>query len=117
MHYAMLIFENDPELRRPDYHGAWLAYHKAMISAGVWVSGHALEPVSIAGSAPAPTPQGRVQDGPFAETREQLGGYIILDVPSLQGALEWAARCPAVAYGAIEVRRVSLASSSWRPAA
>ena len=48
----------------------------------------------------------RVQDGPFAEGKEQLGGFIILDLPSLDAALEWAARCPTAATGAIEVRPV-----------
>jgi hypothetical protein len=46
----------------------------------------------------------RVQDGPFAEAKEQLGGFMILDLPSLDAALDWAARCPAAATGAIEVR-------------
>ena len=45
-----------------------------------------------------------VQDGPFANTREQLGGYIIIDVPTLHDALEWAARCPAASYGTLEIR-------------
>jgi hypothetical protein len=46
----------------------------------------------------------RAQDGPFAEAKEQLGGFILLDLPSLDAALEWAARCPAAATGAVEVR-------------
>ena len=46
----------------------------------------------------------RVQDGPFADTKEQLGGYYVIDVPDLDRALEWAARCPSAATGAAEVR-------------
>jgi hypothetical protein len=46
----------------------------------------------------------RVQDGPYADTKEQLGGFILLELPSLDAALEWAARCPSAAGGAIEVR-------------
>jgi hypothetical protein len=49
-----------------------------------------------------------VQDGPFAETKEELGGFLILDVPSLDAALEWAARCPAAASGAVEVRPIDV---------
>jgi hypothetical protein len=52
----------------------------------------------------------RAQDGPFAEAKEQLGGFIILDLPSLDAALEWAARCPMAATGAIEVRPVDAAA-------
>jgi hypothetical protein len=46
----------------------------------------------------------QVQDGPYADTKEQLGGYIILELPSLDAALDWAARCPAAANSAVEVR-------------
>jgi hypothetical protein len=49
-----------------------------------------------------------VQDGPFAEGKEELGGFILLDAPSLDAALEWAARCPAAASGAIEVRPIDV---------
>jgi hypothetical protein len=54
--------------------------------------------------------QRRVQDGPFAESKEQLGGFMILDLPSIDEALEWAARCPAAATGAVEVRPVDAAA-------
>ena len=49
-----------------------------------------------------------VQDGPYANTKEQLGGFTILELPSLDAALEWAARCPAASYGAVEVRPIAL---------
>lgn len=48
----------------------------------------------------------QVQDGPYADTKEQLGGFIVLDLPSLDAALDWAARCPAAATGAVEVRPI-----------
>jgi hypothetical protein len=51
-----------------------------------------------------------VQDGPFAETKDQLGGFMILDLPSLDAALEWAARCPAAATGAVELRPMDVAA-------
>jgi hypothetical protein len=46
----------------------------------------------------------QIQDGPYASTKEQLGGFTLLELPSLDAALEWAARCPAASYGAVEVR-------------
>jgi hypothetical protein len=48
----------------------------------------------------------QVQDGPFADTKEQLGGYYVIDVANLDMALDWAAKCPAAAYAAVEVRPV-----------
>ena len=55
-----------------------------------------------------PSGKRRVQDGPFAEAKEQLGGFTILECPSLDAALEWAARCPAASYGSVEVRPVDV---------
>ena len=53
------------------------------------------------------TPNGReVQDGPYAETKEQLGGFAIIEAESLEEALSWAERCPAAQRGAVEVRPV-----------
>jgi hypothetical protein len=49
-----------------------------------------------------------VQDGPFAEAKEELGGFMILELPSLDAALDWAARCPAAATGALEIRPVDV---------
>lgn len=48
--------------------------------------------------------QARVQDGPFAETRETLGGFFVIDVPDLDTALDWAKKCPAAQYGTVELR-------------
>lgn len=49
----------------------------------------------------------QIQDGPYANTKEQLGGFTLLELPSLDAALEWAARCPAASYGVVEVRPVA----------
>jgi hypothetical protein len=49
-----------------------------------------------------------VQDGPFAEAKEELGGFQILELPSLDAAIEWAARCPAAAHGALEIRPIDV---------
>lgn len=116
MRYVMLIYETpaDFEARMPErgepYVAAWRAYYKALVEAGVFVGGGA--PLKEAGTATTVrVKDGRrhVQDGPFAEAKDQLGGFMILEFESLDTALEWAARCPAAATGAVEVRPMDVA--------
>lgn len=85
---------------------AWGAYIKALTDAGVMRGGNALQPTHTATTVRLRDGKRQVQDGPFAESKEQLGGYFIIDVPNLDVALEWAARNPAAAKGAVEVRPV-----------
>jgi hypothetical protein len=110
MQFALLIYES-PEAfasRKNDdtdsYLGAWRAYHKALEEAGIFVGGNPLEVPETGTTVRLIEGKRRVQDGPFAETKEQLGGFTILELPSLDAALEWAARCPAASAGAVEVR-------------
>lgn len=111
MRYVMLIYETPDDFtsRRPDetvpYTAAWRKYHRSLVEAGVRVEGGA--PLKEAGTATTVRVKGgqrHVQDGPFAESKDQLGGFMILECGSLDEALEWAARCPAAATGAVEVR-------------
>jgi hypothetical protein len=110
MQYVVLIYESpkDFESRGSDrshpYVAAWRAYYEALVAAGVYVGGAPLQDVGTATTVRLKDGQRHVQDGPFAETKEQLGGFLILDLPSIDEALEWAARCPAAATGAVEVR-------------
>ena len=111
MQYTILVYETQAELaartdpeRRDAYWGAYRAYTTALREAGVMVGGAALEPPRTATTVRQPGGKRRVQDGPFADTKEQLGGYYVIDVPDLDRALEWAARCPSAATGAAEVR-------------
>lgn len=107
MKYIIVIFEDprDLEARGGDaYIGAWRAYSKALVASGAYVGGAPLKDASTATVVRMRDGRRQVQDGPFAEAKEQLGGFIILDVPSLDAVLEWAARCPAAARGAVEVR-------------
>jgi hypothetical protein len=85
---------------------AWGAYTKAMRDAGIMVGGAALHPASTGTTLRLKDGQRDVQDGPYADTKEQLGGFYMIDVPDLDAALEWAARNPAAATGAVEVRPV-----------
>jgi hypothetical protein len=110
MKYIMLVYETpaDFESRRhgekSPYVGAWRAYYAALLEAGVYVGGAPLKDVATATTVRRKDGKRQVQDGPFAEAKEQLGGFLILDVPSIDAALDWAARCPAAATGAMEVR-------------
>ena len=85
---------------------AYTAYSNAMVEAGVMVSGSRLQPSKTATTVRIEDGKHRVLDGPYAETKEQLGGFFIIDVPDLDAALSWAARCPGANYGSIEVRPV-----------
>jgi len=89
---------SDPHL------GAWRAYYKALVEAGVYVGANALEVPETGTTVRLKEGKRRVQDGPYAETKEQLAGFIVLELPSIDAALEWAARCPGASIGAVEVR-------------
>ena len=90
------------------YTGAWRAWHKALVEAGVFVGGSPLEQPDTGTTVRQRDSKRLVQDGPYTNTKEQLGGFTILELPSLDAALEWAARCPAASYGAVEVRPIAL---------
>jgi hypothetical protein len=95
-------------MRKNDYGhphlGAWRAYHQALVEAGVYVTADALESPETGITVRLRDGKRHVQDGPYAETKEQLAGFIILELPSIDAALDWAARCPGASIGAVEVR-------------
>jgi hypothetical protein len=111
MQYTILIYEtaadfarrNDPA-QQEEYWGAWPPYSKALKDAGVFVGGAGLEPPDTATTLRFRGEERLVQDGPYAETKEQLGGFYTIDVPDLDTALEWAARCPRTPGRVYEVR-------------
>lgn len=82
----------------------WGAYTKALIEAGVMLAGEALHAPSTATTVRVSGGERELHDGPYADTKEQLGGFYVIDVPDLDTALMWAARSPAAAKGAVEVR-------------
>jgi hypothetical protein len=110
MQFALMIYHTPEEfeMRKNDYNhphlGAWRAYHKALVEAKVYVGANALELPETGTTVRVKDGKRRVQDGPYADTKEQLAGFIILEVPSIDAALEWAARCPGASLGAVEVR-------------
>jgi hypothetical protein len=110
MQFALLIYES-PEAfaaRNSDgtahYTGAWRAYHKALVESGNYLAGDPLEAPETGTTVRLKEGKRRLQDGPFADTKEHLGGLIVMELPSLDAALDWAARCPAASLGAVEVR-------------
>jgi hypothetical protein len=110
MHFALLIYESPEAFAArangdtDPYFGAWRAYHKALVDAGIFAGGNPLEAPETGTTVRLEEGKRRVQDGPFADTKEQLGGFTILELPSLDEALDWAARCPAASAGAVEIR-------------
>ena len=107
MLFALLIYESPDAFatrNKDSYTGAWRAYHRAIVEAGIFVGGDPLQVPDTGTTVRTKDGKRSVQDGPYADTKEQLGGFTILELPSLDVALDWAARCPAASYGAVEVR-------------
>jgi len=108
MQYMLLIYDCDrPEPDDPDFEEALArvnAFADECRRRGVLVAGDPLQPESTATTVAVRDGRALITDGPFAETREHLGGYYILDCRNLDEALELAARCPMAAQGSIEVR-------------
>lgn len=90
---------------------AYGAYNEALGKAGALIASGRLAP--SAGARIVRTKGGRpvVMDGPFAETKEQVGGYYLIEADDLAAATAWAARCPAAGHGAVEVRALFQAPS------
>jgi hypothetical protein len=112
MHYMLLIYGEESMWANlsPDQiateMGAYMAYTQDLAKAGVLISGDELHPVATAKTISVSEGKQKVVDGPFAETKEALGGYYLLNVETIEDALAWAAKCPGARYGRIEVRPV-----------
>jgi hypothetical protein len=112
MQYLLLIYGNEAAMlsrskdKTAEVTAAYGAYTEAMKKAGVYVGANRLQPTTTATTVRTPNGKTNVVDGPFAETKEQLGGYYMIEAPDLDSALSWAARCPGAAHGAIEVRPI-----------
>jgi hypothetical protein len=83
-----------------------MAYAQAVRVSGTFGGGAGLEMPATAATLRIRDGKRQVEDGPYADAKEQLGGFFIIDVPTMEAALEWAARSPAAAHGSIEVRPV-----------
>lgn len=88
------------------YMGEWYAYHDSLTKKGAYLDGAALEPPSSATVVSVRNGVRKVEDGPFPDAKEQLGGFFVLEAPDMKTAAEWAAGCPAAKNGFVDVRAV-----------
>ena len=125
MKYAILVYETPAEIaaredpvRAGAYWASYTAYSQALVQAGVAAGGAGLQPPTMATTIRLRGGQRQVQDGPFADTKELLGGFFTIDVPDLDAALEWASQAPALDWGgAVEIRAgaVHTVDGTWTP--
>jgi len=106
MQFLLAIFADDAVGVDPEFGLTCRAYEEALRAAGVFVEGRRLQPASSAATLRVRDGRRSVDDGPVSPAPAPLRGYIVVEVPSLHDALEWAARCPAASRGVIEVRPI-----------
>ena len=112
MQYMLLCYHDEkrwealPEAQRDQVMDAYGKWTQDIVKSGHFRASAKLRPTSATTSVREHHGKRVVLDGPFAETKEQLGGFHIIDVPDLDSALAWAARCPSVRRGVVEVRPV-----------
>lgn len=110
MQYTFLLYSDPAKMahmteadwaREKEAYGIYIG---ALRQAGVFVATDWLQPAMMATTLTMQEGRRRVQDGPFAETQETLGGYFVINAPDLDAALGWAEKCPAAQYGKVEIR-------------
>ena len=112
MQYMLMIYSNEAAMAgatkadAESMMAAYGAYTEAMKKSKVYIGGQRLKPTTTASTVRVAAGKTKVLDGPFAETKEQLGGYYIIEVQNLDDALKWAAKCPAANHGTVEVRAI-----------
>jgi len=113
MKYMLLIYTDEAkgaqvakEVGVAQMSAPYIAYAEALQKAGVIRGGDRLQPTSTATTVKVADGKTQVLNGPYVETKEQLAGYFMIDVPDLDAALSWAARCPGAAHGTVEVRPI-----------
>jgi hypothetical protein len=112
MKYLLMIYADEKQWggmtseQQAQGMAAYGAYTEALNGAGVRLGSNRLRDTDTATTVRIVNGETKVLDGPYAEAKEQLGGYFLIDVPDLDSALSWAARCPGASHGTIEVRPV-----------
>jgi hypothetical protein len=112
MQYLLMLYANEAgwtnmtQAQQEQGMAAYQAYGEALRKAGVYKGSNRLQPISSATTVRLADGKPQVLDGPFVETKEQLGGYYLIDVPDLDAAISWAARCPGANHGVVEVRPI-----------
>lgn len=112
MHYLLMLYVNEngwtqmTKAEQEQGAAAYTAYTQALKKAGNLVGANRLQPTKMATTVRIAGGKPQVLDGPYPDTKEQLGGYYLIDVPDLDAAISWAARCPAANHGVVEVRPI-----------
>jgi hypothetical protein len=112
MHYLLMLYIDEsgwPRMtptEREQGAAAYSAFTEALKNAGALVGANRLQFSSSATTVRLADGKPQVLDGPFADSKEQLGGYYLIDAPDLDAALAWAARCPTASHGTVELRPV-----------
>jgi hypothetical protein len=110
MQYLLMLYANEAgwtqlsKIEQEQGVAAYSAYTEALAAAGALRGRNRLQPTSTATTVRTTNGKSQVLDGPFVDSKEQLGGYYLIDVPDLDAALSWAARCPGAGHGVVEVR-------------
>lgn len=104
LHSNEASFADQTEEQMAENLSVFGAYINDLQEAGVFVDTDWLQPSSTATTVSMANGVPRIQDGPFADTKEQIGGYFVVEVPDLDAALAWAQKCPVAHYGHVEVR-------------
>ena len=112
MQYLLMLYSNESgwsnmaPAEQEQAMGAYRAYTEALNKAGVLVGSNRLRPISTATTVRVANGKTQVLNGPYPDSKEQLGGYYLIDVPDLDSAISWAARCPGASHGIVEVRPI-----------
>lgn len=118
MRYTMFLYSDESlyadatEQQMEEQKSLYGAYINALNEAGVFVDTDWLQPSLTATTVSMADGERLIQDGPYADTKEQLGGYFVIEVPDLDTALHWAAQCPAAQVGKVEVRPSAMAQQN-----
>lgn len=97
-------FDREPQSAGAPISPEWVAYTEAMKKAGIWLGGDRLKTTRHGARVRVRDGKSVVLDGPYVDAKEQLGGYYMIEVPTLDDAIQWAVRCPAAKLGTIDVR-------------
>jgi hypothetical protein len=112
MQYLLMLYSDEagwsnmPPAQQEQGMAAYSAYTEALKKAGVLAGSNRLRPISTATTVRIANNKTQVLNGPYVDSKEQLGGYYLIDVPDLDAAISWAARCPGASHGTVEVRPV-----------
>ncbi len=112
MQYGILIYETEEEFaarsngNAPAYWAGWTAFSQGLVAAGALAGGNCLQGPTTATTIRVRDGQRHVQDGPFADTKEQLGGLFVIEAPDLDAAIKLVEKVPSVFHGSVEIRPI-----------